>query len=141
MQIEDFKDLTHAERKLIKTCSNGSDTIISRNDPKGQPRQHHPRRADPGAVAGHGRAHPPARGLVIAERGSLEQLDLDGEVVPVRLVLVSCTFEEDVILLDCTLPALSSERLPTARTQCPAPALRGVTTSAAWISSDRSRSI
>ena len=36
----------------------------------------------------------------------IDQLDLDGEVVPVRLVLVSCTFEQDVILLDCTLPGL-----------------------------------
>ena len=36
----------------------------------------------------------------------IEQLDLGGEVVPVRLVLVSCIFEQDVILLDCTLPGL-----------------------------------
>jgi len=36
----------------------------------------------------------------------IEQFDLDSEVVPVRLVLVSCTFEQDDILLDCTLPEL-----------------------------------
>ena len=34
MQIEDFKDLTHAEDKLIKNCSNGSDTIISKERPE-----------------------------------------------------------------------------------------------------------
>jgi len=34
MKIDDFKDLTHAEDKLIKNCSNGSDTIISKERPE-----------------------------------------------------------------------------------------------------------
>ena len=123
--------------KLIKTCSNGSDTIISKERPEeGSPDNTIRAGLIRALLLGTGDRTPrPGAG----DRGAwiTEQLDLDGEVVPVRLVLVSCTFEEDVILLDCTLPEAPSERLPTARTQCPAPALRGVTTSAAWISSDR----
>ena len=62
MQIEDFKDLTHAEREVDRKLPQWADTIINRGTArKGQPRQHHPRRADPGAVAGHGRTPPPGR--------------------------------------------------------------------------------
>ena len=48
-----------------------------------------------------------------------EKLNLDGEVVPVALVLVSCTFEQDVILFDCTLPGLflNGSQLPTLTAQ------------------------
>ena len=34
MQIEDFKDLTHAEWKLIENCRNGLVTMINKERPK-----------------------------------------------------------------------------------------------------------
>ena len=75
------------------------------NDPNGHARENHPRRANPGAVAGHGQSPPP--GLVIIGAWITQKLDLDDEVVPVRLALLRCTLKEDVILIDCTLPGLS----------------------------------
>jgi hypothetical protein len=52
---------------------------------------------------------------VIISAWRTEKLNLDGEVVPVALVLVSCNFEQDVILFDCTLPGLflNGSQLPT----------------------------
>ena len=45
-----------------------------------------------------------------------QKLDLDHEVVPVRLALLRCTLKEDVILIDCTLPGLylNGSHLPGA---------------------------
>ncbi|MGB2441796.1 hypothetical protein [Planktomarina sp.] len=48
-----------------------------------------------------------------------EKLDLDGEVVPVPLVLFRCTLEKDITLFDCTLPGLylTGSQLPALQAQ------------------------
>ena len=50
--------------------------------------------------------HPPARGLGIEGAWITGKLDLAGEALPVPLGLIHCTLEEDIVLRDCTLPAL-----------------------------------
>ncbi|MDO7736035.1 MAG: hypothetical protein MUP96_00020, partial [Planktomarina temperata] len=82
--------------------------------------------ADPGAVAGHRRLPPPARGVGIAGAWITGKLGLAGEALPVPLGLIHCTLEEDIMLRDCTLPALHLTgthlpKLDAQRLQCNGP--------------------
>ena len=105
MQIEIYDK--PAELRLIKACRKGGPAIFSMERPeKG--------RADNTIRAGLIRAlllgtcdcTPPARGLQIFGAWITGNLDLEGEALPVPLGLAHCTLDEDVVLMDCTLPAL-----------------------------------
>ena len=105
MQIEIYDK--PAELRLIQACREGDDTIISWARPEAG-------RADNTIRAGLIRAlllstddcKPPAYGLLIFGAWITGKLDLEVEALPVPLVLIHCTLEEDVLLMDCTLPAL-----------------------------------
>jgi hypothetical protein len=57
-------------------------------------------------LLGTGDCNPTARGLRIEGAWITGKLDLEGEALLVPLGLIHCTLEEDVLLMDCTLPAL-----------------------------------
>ena len=104
MQIEIYDK--PAELRLIQACRRGVPAIFSRKRPeKGS--------ADNTIRAGLIRALllgtgdcPPARGVGIAGAWITGKLGLAGEALPVPLGLIHCTLEEDIVLRDCTLPAL-----------------------------------
>ena len=125
MQIEIYDK--PAELKLIQACREGDATIISLKRPEEGS-------ADNTIRAGLIRAlllstgdyKPPAYGLLIFGAWITGKLDLEGEALPVPLVLIHCTLEEDVILRDCTLPALYMPgthlpKLDAHRLQCNGP--------------------
>ncbi|WP_438974079.1 hypothetical protein [Planktomarina temperata] len=113
MQIEIYDK--PAERKLIAACRKGRATIISRERPeKGSADNTIRAGLIRALLLGTGDCTPPVRGLQIRGAWITGKLDLAGEALPVPLGLVSCTLEEDVMLRDCTLPALylSGTHLP-----------------------------
>ncbi len=74
-------------------------------------------------LLGPGDCKPPAGGLWIVGAWITGELDLEGEALPVPLELHNCTLEEDVTLMDCTLPALYMPgthlpKLDAQRLQC-----------------------
>jgi len=105
MQIEIYDK--PAELRLIQACREGEAKITSLKRPEEGS-------ADNTIRAGlilalllsTGDCKPPAYGLLIFGAWITGKLDLEGEALPVPLVLIHCTLEEDVILRDCTLPAL-----------------------------------
>ena len=105
MQIEIYDK--PAERKLIAACRKGRATIISRERPeKGSADNTIRAGLIRALLLGTGDCTPPVRELQIRGAWITGKLDLAGEALPVPLGLVSCTLEEDVMLRDCTLPAL-----------------------------------
>ena len=77
-------------------------------------------------LLGTGDCTPTARGLWIRGAWITEELYLQGEALPVPLGLYKCTLEEDVMLRDCTLPALYMPgthlpKLDAHRLQCNGP--------------------
>ncbi|WP_347863249.1 hypothetical protein [Planktomarina sp.] len=105
MQIEIYDK--PAERKLIAACRKGRATKISRERPeKGSADNTIRAGLIRALLLGTGDCTPPVRGLQIRGAWITGKLDLAGEALPVPLGLVSCTLEEDVMLRDCTLPAL-----------------------------------
>ena len=105
MQIEKYNK--PAELRLIEACRNGYDTIFSMERPeKGSADNTIRAGLIRALLLGTGDCTPPARGLGIEGAWITGKLDLAGEALPVPLGLIHCTLEEDVILRDCTLPAL-----------------------------------
>ena len=130
MQIEDYDK--PAELRLIQACRKGDDTIISSERPeKGSADNTIRAGLIRALLLGPGDCKPPARGLQIEGAWITGKLDLAGEALPLSLVLIHCTLEEDVMLRDCTLPALhlTGTHLPKLnahRLQCNGPLhLRG----------------
>ena len=125
MQIEIYDK--PAELRLIQACREGDDTIISSERPK-EGRADNTIRAGliRALLLGTGDCTPPARGLRIRGAWITGKLDLAGEALPVPLVLAHCSLEEDIVLRDCTLPALyrTGTHLPKMdahRLQCNGP--------------------
>ena len=125
MQIKDYDN--PAELRLIEACRKGDDAIISWARPEAG-------RADNTIRAGLIRAlllgtddcTPPARGLWIEGAWITGNLYLAGEALKAPLVLIRCTLEEDVLLMDCTLPGLYMPgthlpKLNAHRLQCNGP--------------------
>jgi hypothetical protein len=105
MQIEDYDK--PAELRLIEACRNGYDTIFSMERPeKGSADNTIRAGLIRALLLGTGDCTPPARGLGIEGAWITGKLDLAGEALPVPLGLIHCTLEEDIVLRDCTLPAL-----------------------------------
>ena len=125
MQIEDYDK--PAELRLIEACRNGYDTIFSMERPeKGSADNTIRAGLIRALLLGTGDCTPPARGLWIEGAWITGKLDLQGEALPVPLVLLNCTLEEDVMLRDCTLPALHLTgthlpKLDAQRLQCNGP--------------------
>ena len=125
MQIEIYDK--PAELRLIQACREGDDTIISSERPE-EGRADNTIRAGliRALLLGTGDCTPPARGLRIRGAWITGKLDLAGEALPVPLVLAHCSLEEDIVLRDCTLPALylTGTHLPKMdahRLQCNGP--------------------
>ena len=125
MQIKDYDN--PAELRLIEASRKGDDAIISWARPEAG-------RADNTIRAGLIRAlllgtddcTPPARGLWIEGAWITGNLYLAGEALKAPLVLIRCTLEEDVLLMDCTLPGLYMPgthlpKLNAHRLQCNGP--------------------
>jgi len=105
MQIEIYDK--PAELRLIQACREGDATIISLKRPEEGSADNTIRAGLIRALLlSTGDCKPPAYGLLIFGAWITGKLDLEGEALPVPLVLIHCTLEEDVILRDCTLPAL-----------------------------------
>ncbi|MDB4019990.1 hypothetical protein N9491_05185 [Planktomarina temperata] len=105
MQIEDYDK--PAERILIQACRRGVPALFSMERPeKGSADNTIRAGLIRALLLGSGDCTPPARGLWIRGAWITEELYLAGEVLPVPLGLAHCTLEEDVLLMDCTLPAL-----------------------------------
>ncbi|WP_350314234.1 hypothetical protein [Planktomarina temperata] len=125
MQIEKYNK--PAEQRLIEACRNGDDTIFSMERPeKGSADNTIRAGLIRALLLGTGDCTPPARGLWIEGAWITGKLDLQGEALPVPLVLLNCTLEEDVMLRDCTLPALHLTgthlpKLDAQRLQCNGP--------------------
>ncbi|MDB9881144.1 hypothetical protein OAC67_03280 [Planktomarina temperata] len=122
MQIEDYDK--PAELRLIQACRKGDYTIMSSERPEEGSADNTIRAGLIRALLlGTGDCPPPARGLWIEGAWITEKLDLAGEALPVPLGLAHCTLEEDVLLMDCTLPALDMPgthlpKLNAFRLQC-----------------------
>ena len=116
-----------AELRLIQACREGDDTIFSMERPeKGSADNTIRAGLIRALLLGTGDCTPPARGLWIEGAWITGKLDLQGEALPVPLVLLNCTLEEDVMLRDCTLPALYMTgthlpKLDAQRLQCNGP--------------------
>ena len=125
MQIEKYNK--PAELRLIQACREGDDTIFSMERPeKGSADNTIRAGLIRALLLGTGDCTPPARGLWIEGAWITGKLDLQGEALPVPLVLLNCTLEEDVMLRDCTLPALHLTgthlpKLDAQRLQCNGP--------------------
>ena len=125
MQIEKYNK--PAELRLIQACREGDDTIFSMERPeKGSADNTIRAGVIRALLLGTGDCTPPARGLWIEGAWITGKLDLQGEALPVPLVLLNCTLEEDVMLRDCTLPALHLTgthlpKLDAQRLQCNGP--------------------
>ncbi|MDO7551775.1 MAG: hypothetical protein MUR49_09215 [Planktomarina temperata] len=125
MQIEKYNK--PAELRLIQACREGDDTIFSMERPeKGSADNTIRAGLIRALLLGTGDCTPPARGLWIEGAWITGKLDLQGEALPVPLVLLNCTLEEDVMLRDCTLPALHLTgthlpKLDAQRPQCNGP--------------------
>ena len=125
MQIEKYNK--PAELRLIQACREGDDTIFSMERPeKGSADNTIRAGLIRALLLGTGDCTPPARGLWIEGAWITGKLDLQGEALPVPLVLLNCTLEEDVMLRDCTLPALhltgtNLPKLDAQRLQCNGP--------------------
>ena len=125
MQIENYDK--PAELRLIQACREGDDTIFSMERPeKGSADNTIRAGLIRALLLGTGDCTPPARGLWIEGAWITGKLDLQGEALPVPLVLLNCTLEEDVMLRDCTLPALHLTgthlpKLDAQRLQCNGP--------------------
>ena len=125
MQIEKYNK--PAELRLIQACRKGDDTIFSMERPEEGSADNTIRAGLIRALLlGTGDCTPPARGLWIEGAWITGKLDLQGEALPVPLVLLNCTLEEDVMLRDCTLPALHLTgthlpKLDAQRLQCNGP--------------------
>jgi len=125
MQIEKYNK--PAELRLIQACREGDDTIFSMERPeKGSADNTIRAGLIRALLLGTGDCTPPARGLWIEGAWITGKLDLQGEALPVPLVLRDCTLEEDVMLRDCTLPALHLTgthlpKLDAQRLQCNGP--------------------
>jgi len=125
MQIEKYNK--PAELRLIQACREGEDTIFSMERPeKGSADNTIRAGLIRALLLGTGDCTPPARGLWIEGAWITGKLDLQGEALPVPLVLLNCTLEEDVMLRDCTLPALHLTgthlpKLDAQRLQCNGP--------------------
>ena len=125
MQIEDYDK--PAELRLIEACRNGDDTIFSMERPeKGSADNTIRAGLIRALLLGTGDCTPTARGLWIRGAWITEELYLQGEALPVPLGLYKCTLEEDVMLRDCTLPALYMPgthlpKLDAHRLQCNGP--------------------
>ncbi|MDC3363292.1 hypothetical protein OAW29_02960, partial [Planktomarina temperata] len=125
MQIEKYNK--PAELRLIQACREGDDTIFSMERPeKGSADNTIRAGLIRALLLGTGDCTPPARGLWIEGAWITGKLDLQGEALPVPLVLLNCTLEEDVMLRDCTLPALRLTgthlpKLDAQRLQCNGP--------------------
>ena len=105
MQIEIYDK--PAELRLIQACREGDATIISLKRPEEGSADNTIRAGLIRALLlSTGDCKPPAYGLLIFGAWITGKLDLEVEALPVPLVLIHCTLEEDVILRDCTLPAL-----------------------------------
>ena len=105
MQIEDYDK--PAELILIQACREGGATIISWERPeKGNTDNTIRAGLIRALLLGTGDCTPPVRELQIRGAWISGKLDLAGEALPVPLGLGRCTLEEDVMLRDCTLPAL-----------------------------------
>ena len=105
MQIEDYDK--PAELRLIQACREGGAAIFSRKRPEEGSADNTIRAGLIRALLlGTGDCNSPARGLRIFGAWITGKLDLAGEALPVPLGLAHCTLEEDVMLRDCTLPAL-----------------------------------
>jgi len=125
MQIEKYNK--PAEQTLIEACRNGDDTIFSMERPEEGSADNTIRAGLIRALLlGTGDCTPPARGLRIFGAWITGKLDLAGEALLVPLGLVDCTLEADVVLMDCTLPALYMPgthlpKLSAQRLQCNGP--------------------
>ncbi|MDO7719729.1 hypothetical protein [Planktomarina temperata] len=125
MQIEKYNK--PAELRLIQACREGDDTIFSMERPeKGSADNTIRAGLIRALLLGTGDCTPPARGLWIEGAWITGKLDLQGEALPVPLVLLNCTLGEDVMLRDCTLPALHLTgthlpKLDAQRLQCNGP--------------------
>ena len=125
MQIEDYNK--PAEQTLIQACRKGAPTIFSMERPeKGSADNTIRAGVIRALLLGTGDCTRPARGLWIEGAWITGKLDLQGEALPVPLVLLNCTLEEDVMLRDCTLPALHLTgthlpKLDAQRLQCNGP--------------------
>ena len=125
MQIEQYDK--PAELRLIEACREGEDTIISMERPeKGSADNTIRAGLIRALLLGTGDCTPTARGLWIRGAWITEELYLQGEALPVPLGLYKCTLEEDVMLRDCTLPALYMPgthlpKLDAHRLQCNGP--------------------
>ena len=112
---------------MIQACRKGDDTIISSERPeKGSADNTIRAGLIRALLLGPGDCKPPARRLQIEGAWITGKLDLAGEALPVPLVLIHCTLEEDVMLRDCTLPALHLTgthlpKLDADRLQCNGP--------------------
>ena len=105
MQIEDYDK--PAELRLIEACREEEETIFSWERPeKGSADNTIRAGLIRALLLGTGDCTPPARGLRIVDAWITGKLDLAGEALNVPLGLIHCTLEEDVLLMDCTLPAL-----------------------------------
>jgi len=105
MQIEKYNK--PAELRLIQACREGDDTIFSMERPeKGSADNTIRAGLIRALLLGTGDCNPTARGLRIEGAWITGKLDLEGEALLVPLGLIHCTLEEDVLLMDCTLPAL-----------------------------------
>ena len=105
MQIEKYNK--PAELRLIQACRKGDDTIFSMERPEEGSANNTIRAGLIRALLlGTGDCNPTARGLRIEGAWITGKLDLEGEALLVPLGLIHCTLEEDVLLMDCTLPAL-----------------------------------
>ena len=95
MQIEKYNK--PAELRLIQACRKGDDTIFSMERPeKGSADNTIRAGLIRALLLGTGDCTPPARGLWIEGAWITGKLDLEGEALPVPLVLLNCTLEEDV---------------------------------------------
>ena len=105
MQIEIYDK--PAELRLIQACREGEAKITSLKRPEEGSADNTIRAGLIRALLlGTGDCTPPARGLGIEGAWITGKLDLAGEALPVPLGLIHCTLEEDIVLRDCTLPAL-----------------------------------
>ena len=109
MQIEDYNK--PAELRLIEACRNGYDTIFSMERPeKGSADNTIRAGLIRALLLGTGDCTPPARGLWIEGAWITGKLDLQGEALPVPLVLRDCTLPA-LHLTGTHLPKLDAQRL------------------------------
>jgi len=109
MQIEKYNK--PAELRLIQACREGDDTIFSMERPeKGSADNTIRAGLIRALLLGTGDCTPPARGLWIEGAWITGKLDLQGEALPVPLVLRDCTLPA-LHLTGTHLPKLDAQRL------------------------------